>query len=135
MKVSVLAKALNTTPDTVRYYSRIGLITPMKNTENGYKNYNKVAQQRLKFILSARQLDFSVDEIKEILTVADSGSTACPLVRELVEHRLTETEKQFNDALALREKLRSAIDDWKSKPDKSPSVEQLCHLIQGGHDE
>jgi DNA-binding transcriptional MerR regulator len=135
MKVSQLAKVLNTTPDTVRYYSRIGLIMPIKNTENGYKSYNQQAQQRLKFILSARQLDFSVEEIKEILLVADNGSTACPLVREIVEHRLAETEKKFNDALILRNVLRSAIDDWKSKPDKSPTGDMLCHLIQGGNDE
>ena len=135
MKVSQLAKVLNTTPDTVRYYSRIGLIMPIKNTENGYKSYNQQAQQRLKFILSARQLDFSVEEIKEILLVADNGRTACPLVREIVEHRLAETEKKFNDALILRNVLRSAIDDWKSKPDKSPTGDMLCHLIQGGNDE
>lgn len=135
MKVSQLAKVLNTTPDTVRYYSRIGLIMPIKNTENGYKSYNQQAQQRLKFILSARQLDFSVEEIKEILLVADNGSTACPLVREIVEHRLAETEKKFNDALALRNVLRNAIDDWKSKPDKSPTGDMLCHLIQGGNNE
>ena len=135
MKVSQLAKVLNTTPDTVRYYSRIGLVMPIKNTENGYKSYNQQAQQRLKFILSARQLDFSVEEIKEILLVADNGSTACPLVREIVEHRLAETENKFNDALALRNVLRNAIDDWKSKPDKSPTGDMLCHLIQGGNDE
>ena len=135
MKVSQLAKVLNTTPDTVRYYSRIGLIMPIKNTENGYKSYNQQAQQRLKFILSARQLDFSVEEIKEILLVADNGRTACPLVREIVEHRLAETEKKFNDALALRNVLRNAIDDWKSKPDKSPTGDMLCHLIQGCNDE
>lgn len=135
MKVSQLAKVLNTTPDTVRYYSRIGLIMPIKNTENGYKSYNQQAQQRLKFILSARQLDFSVEEIKEILLVADNGRRACPLVREIVEHRLAETEKKFNDALALRNVLRNAIDDWKSKPDKSPTGDMLCHLIQGGNDE
>lgn len=135
MKVSQLAKVLNTTPDTVRYYSRIGLIMPIKNTENGYKSYNQQAQQRLKFILSARQLDFSVEEIKEILLVADNGRTACPLVREIVEHRLAETEKKFNDALALRNVLRNAIDDWKSKPDKSPTGDMLCHLIQGGNNE
>lgn len=135
MKVSELAKAMNTTPDTVRYYSRIGFITPLKSAENGYKSYNIAAQQRLKFILSARQLNFSVEEIKEILTVADTGNTACPIVRELVEKRLTETEKQFNDALALREKLRVAISDWQSKPNKTPTGNMVCHLIQGDNDE
>lgn len=131
MRVTELANALNTTPDTVRYYTRIGLIEPIKSPVNGYKTYGKTVQQRLKFILSARQLDFSVEEIREILTEADKGHTACPLVREIVEHRLAETEKQFQEALLLREKLRNAISDWQSKPDKAPTGQMICHLIEG----
>ena len=116
MRVTELAKAMDTTPDTVRYYTRIGLIVPIKSAENGYKTYGLKVRQRLKFILSARQLDFSVEEIKDILAESDKGHTACPLVREIVEHRLAETEKQFQATLLLREKLRDAIDDWQSKP-------------------
>ena len=140
MRVTELANAMNTTADTVRYYTRIGLIVPIKSPNNGYKTYSKKNKQRLKFILSARQLDFSVEEIKDILTESDKGHTACPLVREIVEHRLTETEKQFQAALLLREKLRAAIKDWQTKPDKAPSGHMICHLIegeahQGGNDE
>ncbi|NQY87859.1 MAG: MerR family DNA-binding protein [Colwellia sp.] len=131
MRVSELANILNTTADTVRYYTRIGLITPIKNAENGYKTYGKKVQQRLKFILSARQLDFSVLEIKDILAESDKGHTACPLVREIVEHRLAETEKQFQAALLLREKLRKAIEDWQGKPNKAPTGHMICHLIEG----
>lgn len=131
MRVTELANTMNITPDTVRYYTRIGLISPMKNPDNGYKTYNKAVQQRLKFILSARQLGFAVDEIKEILSEADKGHTACPLVREIVEHRLAETEKQFQAALLLREKLRKAVSDWQRKPDKAPSGHMICHLIEG----
>ncbi|MFT5852212.1 MAG: MerR family Zn(II)-responsive transcriptional regulator of zntA [Colwellia sp.] len=130
MRVTELANALNTTPDTVRYYTRIGLIEPIKSPENGYKYYGKMVQQRLKFILSARQLDFSVEEIKDILSEADKGHSACPLVREIIEHRLAETEKQFQEALLLREKLRNAISDWQSKPDKAPTGQMICHLIE-----
>lgn len=135
MKVTELANTLSTTPDTVRYYTRIGLISPVKNPENGYKSYSKAVQQRLKFILSARQLDFSVEEIKEILIEADKGHSACPIVREIVEHRLAETEKQFQAALLLREKLRNAISDWQTKPDKVPTGHMICHLIEGDCDE
>lgn len=131
MRVTELAKAMDTTPDTVRYYTRIGLIVPIKNSNNGYKAYGEKVQQRLKFILSARQLDFSVEEIKEILAESDKGHTACPLVREIVEHRLAETEKQFQAALLLREKLRNAIDDWQDKPNKAPTGHMICHLIEG----
>lgn len=131
MKVTELAKAMNATPDTVRYYTRIGLITPVKTAENGYKSYDKKAQQRLKFILSVRQLGFSVKEITEILSEADKGHTACPLVREIVERRLAETEIQFQHALQLREKLKNSINDWQSKPDKAPTGHMICHLIEG----
>lgn len=130
MKVTELAKAMNTTPDTVRYYTRIRLIIPGKNAENGYKSYDKKAQQRLKFILSVRQLGFSIKEITEILSKADKGDTPCPLVREIVERRLAETEQQFQQALALRKKLKDSIRDWESKPDKVPTGHMICHLIE-----
>jgi len=131
MRVTELAKAMNTTPDTVRYYTRIGLIVPIKSPNNGYKTYGEKVQQGLKFILSARHLDFSVEEIKSILTESDKGNTACPLVREIVEHRLSETEKQFQAALLLRQRLRASIDDWHDKPNKVPTGDMICHLIQG----
>tara|TARA_R100001377_G_scaffold44138_1_gene25101 strand:+ start:1006 stop:1428 length:423 start_codon:yes stop_codon:yes gene_type:complete len=131
MRVTELAKAMDTTPDTVRYYTRIGLIVPIKSSENGYKTYGLKVRQRLKFILCARQLDFSVEEIKDILAESDKGHTACPLVREIVEHRLAETEKQFQATLLLREKLRDAIEDWRTKPNKAPTGHMICHLIEG----
>lgn len=131
MKVTELAKTINTTPDTVRYYTRIGLITPKKRIENGYKSYDKMTKNRLKFILGARQLDFSVKEIRDILSEADNGHTACPLVREIIERRLEETEKQFQAAFKLRERLKAAINDWQGKPDKMPTGDMICHLIEG----
>ncbi|TMM42407.1 MerR family transcriptional regulator [Colwellia ponticola] len=131
MRVTELANAMDTTPDTVRYYTRIGLIVPIKSPNNGYKTYGKKTQQRLKFILSARQLDFSVEEIKGILSESDKGNTACPLVREIVEHRLAETEKQFQATLILRKRLKKAMDDWQSKPNKAPTGDMICHLIEG----
>lgn len=134
MTVTELARAMNTTLDTVRYYTRIKFISAHKNAENGYKIYDKKAQQRLKFILSARQLNFSVDEIGNILKESDKGHSACPLVRDMVERHLAETERQFQAALLLRERLRSAVDDWHNKPDKVPTGDMICHLIEGKND-
>jgi DNA-binding transcriptional MerR regulator len=60
MTVSELAEVLLITPDTVRYYTRVGFLSPAKNSSNGYKDYGESDQHRLRFILSARQLGFSV---------------------------------------------------------------------------
>ncbi|XQW83849.1 MerR family transcriptional regulator [Thalassotalea piscium] len=134
MKVTEFAKSMNTTPDTVRYYTRIGLLTPKKNLENGFKVFGKREHNRLKFILSARKLDFSIDEITNILTESDKGHSACPLVRDIVKQRLIATEKQFQETLALRSRLQKAISDWQVKPDNMPTGEMICHLIEGDGD-
>ena len=87
MKVTELAKKLNTTPDTVRYYTRKKLLTPGKLV-NGYKYYSQSEFERLKFILSARQLGFSVKDIVQIFNDADHGKSAFPLVRSIIKKRL-----------------------------------------------
>ncbi|PKG80815.1 MerR family transcriptional regulator [Colwellia sp. 75C3] len=135
MKVTEFANTMNTTPDTVRYYTRIGLLTPTKSIENGYKVFGKLERTRLKFILSARQLGFSVEDITDILTQADKGHSACPLVRDIIEQRLVATEKQFQEAMLLRERLTKAINNWQDKPDNAPTSNMICHLIEGEDDE
>jgi len=83
------------------------------------------------FILSAKQLIFLIQEIRDILPEADKDHTTRPYLRGLVEHRLTETEKKFQASLLLREKLKNVIRDWQNKPDKAPTVHKVSHLIQG----
>ena len=79
MRVIQLAKELGVSADTVRYYTRIGFLAPQKHQVNGYKEYNQENLQRLRFILSARQLEFSVNDISQIIGEAEKGRTACPL--------------------------------------------------------
>lgn len=130
MKVSQLANALKVAPDTVRFYTRIGFIKPQINQNNGYKQYSKKDQERLRFILSARHLGFTVKDIRKILEESDKGKTSCPLVRKIIETRLEETEQQFRETQALRDRMQQAVVDWKSKPNQAPSSEMICHLIE-----
>jgi len=130
MKVSELAQAIQTTPDTVRFYTRAGFLKPSKNQINGYKQYSVQDRARLKFIVSARQLGFSVTDIKQILSHAEKGDSACPMVRHLIQQRLEQTEEQFQQSKALREKMQTAILNWQMLPDKEPTNEMICHLIE-----
>ena len=129
MKVAELAKSLGTTADTVRYYTRLELLKPAKSV-NGYKLYSNKEVSRLKFILSARNLGFSVADIKEIINESEDGKSACPLVRSLIKERLEETEKQFQAMLALRGKMSSALSQWEEMEDKAPTANMVCHLIE-----
>ncbi|QYK12928.1 MerR family DNA-binding protein [Shewanella rhizosphaerae] len=135
MRVNQLAKNLNITGDTVRFYTRIGLLSPAKSSVNGYKDYSDKDQSRMQFILSARNLGFSVDEIKVIFSRTDQGESACGLVRQMIQQKLEETEKQFEEMVKLRRKLSNAVEDWSHKPDKAPTGNMICHLIEGAYTE
>ena len=95
MRVNQLANETGVSVDTVRYYTRIGFLKPTKNPSNGYKEYCAKEKRRMRFILSARQLGFSVSDIAEILDTADQGESPCPLARRLIQKRLEENEKGF----------------------------------------
>jgi DNA-binding transcriptional MerR regulator len=97
MRVNELAKKLGVSADTIRYYTRAGFVAPRKDQTNGYKSYRERDEQRLRFILSARQLGFSVADVAQILNEADGGKSACPTVRHLIALRLQQTTQRFDD--------------------------------------
>ncbi|WP_213995623.1 MerR family transcriptional regulator [Arsukibacterium sp.] len=130
MRVRQLAEKLGVSADTVRYYTRIGLLAPTKSTANGYKFYNIREQSCLRFILSARDLGFSVEDITQIIAKADDGQSACPTVRRLIDKRLHETQQRYLDMLRLRKRMLAAVDSWDSKEDKAPTGNQICYLIE-----
>jgi DNA-binding transcriptional MerR regulator len=130
MKVSELAIKFKTTADTVRYYTLQGLLKPDVDPFNGYKQYGHKDSSRLNFILSARDLGFTIKDIKKIFNESDKGRTACPLVRTIIEERLKETEENFKKTLLLRNKMEKAINSWKFMPDKEPNGLLICHLIE-----
>lgn len=130
MQVLDLAKRLGVTPETVRFYTRNGVLKPAINPDNGYRVYREREFQRLRFVLTARQLGFSVDDIQEILSHADQDEPACATVRRLIEKRLEETEKRFEETRRLRDRMKQAVSEWSQKPDKAPTGDMICHLIE-----
>ena len=130
MRVKDVANTLAVSAETVRFYTRKGFLSPSRNSGNGYKEYGKNDLNRMRFILSARSLGFSVNDIGEIFAVADKKSTPCPLVRGLIEKRLYETEQQYRETQKLRHRMQSAVRSWNSLPDVEPTGDMICHLIE-----
>lgn len=130
MHVNDLAKAVDTTADTVRYYTRIGLLKPIKNKNNGYKVYRDNDQQRLRFALRARQLGFSVNDILEIAEMADKGTSPCNHVRTLIKQRLAEIDQQFHEVQQLHKRMHQASAAWEKMPNRQPTGKMICALIE-----
>lgn len=130
MKVIELARAAGGTPDTVRHYMRIGLLRPAKDAANGYHRFGEPDLHRLRFIQAAKQLGFQLDEIGQILSMADHGRTPCPVVRAIVERRIVETRRRLADMQALQARLEHALALWADMPDGEPDGHAVCQLIE-----
>jgi DNA-binding transcriptional MerR regulator len=130
MRVNELAIKMGVTPDTVRFYTRVGLLNPKKSLENGYKNYDVDEQNRLLFIVKARHLGFSVSEIQQIVKMSKRGNSPCCKVRAIAKKRLEETQQNIKELLQLSAKMEMAINVWEQLPDGLPTGGSLCSLIE-----
>ncbi|UYG08137.1 MerR family transcriptional regulator [Halomonas sp. M4R1S46] len=130
MKVSELARQTGVTAETVRHYTREGLLRPERNPDNGYQLYDETDLERLRFIQRARTLGFGVAEIREILEQADQGDSPCPLVRDLLASRLPEIRARIRELEALASRMEQALDAWAEMPDGTPDGHSLCRLIE-----
>ncbi|XKH60600.1 MerR family DNA-binding protein [Halomonas sediminis] len=130
MKVSELAKRSGVTAETVRHYSREGLLSPRRHPDNGYQLFSDTDLQRLNFIQRARTLGFSVHEIRDILLHADQGDSPCPLVRDLMAERLPQINARITELQALAARMEQALETWADMPDGTPDGHSLCRLIE-----
>ncbi|MDY6815737.1 MAG: MerR family DNA-binding protein [Pseudomonadota bacterium] len=130
MKVKEIARAAGVSPDTVRFYTREGLLNPARNPDNNYQQYDADDLRRLRFARKARQLGFSLPEIRSILDQADDHHSPCPMVREVFEKRLAEVEREIAELQQLRKRMKSALGIWREMPDGTPDGHTICRLIE-----
>lgn len=135
MKVSELAKRYDVNPDTVRHYVRSGLLAPNLDPNNGYKLFDQSQQNKLAFILKAKSLGFSLQDIKTIFHQAQAGQSPCPNVREIMAERLKETERKLKEMQKTYLTMQNAVKKWQAQQDCNPTGDHICHLIEGFSEE
>jgi len=105
MKRGELATKTGCNIETIRYYEKIGLLNDPPRTESGYRIYGVAHQQRLRFILRGRELGFSIEQLRELLTLVDGGSYTCAEVRELTKEHLDTVREKISDLERLEQTL------------------------------
>jgi DNA-binding transcriptional MerR regulator len=105
VKIGELAGATATTVETVRYYEKIGLLPPPARTSANYRAYGAEHLARLSFIRRARDLGFTLEAVRELLTLSDDKSQPCEAVDSIARVHLIEIDRKVSDLLALRSEL------------------------------
>ncbi len=130
MTATVLAKKSDVSLYTVRHYTRIGLLKPVRNSQNNYKIYQPSDAVRVRFIKAAGHLGFSLAEIADVLDEAKHGKSPCPMVREIIVRRIEENRRKIKEMQKLQKKMENALEDWKQMKDSMPNGDSVCHLIE-----
>lgn len=109
MKIGALATATSTKVETVRYYEKIGLLASPARSASNYRSYGSEHLARLSFIRRARHLGFSLESVRELLTLSDDDDQSCEAVDSIATAHLAEVERKIADLSALHAELTKVL--------------------------
>ncbi len=132
MKTGELAEKAGVNVQTVRYYERRNLLPGPERTESGYRSYDERDLLRLRFILRAKNLGFTLSEVKELLDLRADPDRTVADVRQRALDKIADTEAKIRDLEGIRSALRRLVDAC----DAHDSIEQcaLMHAIGAEED-
>ena len=129
-QINELSKHTRVSPKTIRYYEDVGLLASPVRASNNYRLYDEHDVERLRFIRSARSLDFSIEEIAQIVSTLDRHELPCNNVVGLLRKHLSEIEARIGDLERLREELTHLYEIGKDLPEDIQMQSCVCHLIK-----
>tara|TARA_R110002049_G_scaffold259498_1_gene435333 strand:- start:1418 stop:1792 length:375 start_codon:yes stop_codon:yes gene_type:complete len=100
-----LARLLDCNIETVRYYENIGIISAVDRSATGHRMYSKADMERLRFALRLRELGFSLEEVRSLLALVDSGDYTCAQIADIAEDHLASIRRKIEDLRRLERSL------------------------------
>lgn len=123
-----LAAGLRINPRTIRYYERIGLLPEPERSPSGYRRYSAHDAERLKFILKAKTIGLSLDEIRDVLVLRDAGQAPCEHVAAVIDEKVRAIDVQIRALQDLKKELLTLSRVAKATTCCEGSV---CSIIEG----
>ena len=109
MKIGAAAAASGCHIETIRYYERVGLLPHPSRSASGYRTYRPQEVDRLRFIARGRELGFSLEEIRSLLTLADDPALSCRDVDQLARHHLADVQQRVRELRRIARELERTI--------------------------
>lgn len=128
MRIGELADRAGVNVQTVRYYERRGLLPEPDRTGSGYREYDESDLLRLRFILRAKALGFTLSEIGELLALRVDADTTAEDVRRHTLQKIADTEAKIRDLERIRSALRHLVGVCEAQG--SPAECALMHAIE-----
>lgn len=109
MRIGAVATLARVNIQTVRYYERRGLLPKPSRTDSNYRLYSEESVRRVRFIKRAQELGFTLEEIKELLSLRAAPRTRCADVRTRATAKLQDIDDKVRTLRAMRKALTKLI--------------------------
>lgn len=118
--IGELAARSGLTPDTLRYYERLGLLPKPHRTGGGFRVYSAETVEWLRFIKQAQTLGFTLREVRDLLGFPGAaGVTRCRRVRDMLRGKLAELETRLAELQAFQRTLCGYLQDCERTLEES----------------
>ena len=104
MLIGELSQQMNMSRDTIRFYEKMQLIQSITRN-NGYKDYPEQTLQQLHLIRTAKNLGFSLNEIKQILALTTQGEIPAIQVQDIFQDKLNMIDEKIEQLMNIKTML------------------------------
>lgn len=113
--IGKIAKAAGLGVETVRFYERLGLIAEPGRSGSGYRQYRPETVRRLQFIVRAKALGFTLQEIGKLLDLRATPGAGCADVQARAEAKITDIEERIAQLNAMKRVLGELVAQCRSE--------------------
>lgn len=129
MRIGDLARQIGVRATTIRFYEREGLMLAPERSAAGYREYGPSDKVVLAFIMRARELDLTLDEIRKLPETRRRGDSPCAEARAALRARMQEVDERLRELEGTRARLAAAILNAHSVLDETCDGNRVCDLI------
>jgi len=124
-KISDVSKETGLSADTLRYYEKVGLLKNINRTPSGIRLYSDADLSRLRFIQRAKTMNFTLDEISQLLQMRENPARVKKNVRQLTQSKLDEVEQHLKMLTTLRNELTLLVNLCTGSKEGCPIIDGI----------
>lgn len=128
LTIGTVAKRAGVAIDTIRFYEREGLLPEPLRRASGYRSYDDSAINRLRFIRRAKDLGFTLEEIRDLLALSADRHRGVKAVKQRAAQRLADIDARIAELTRIREGLEQLIEacPGRGDPEHCPILRALA---------
>ena len=131
MNISQLAKTINVSTDTVRYYEKQGLLAAPSRQENGYRSYTPAHLEALRFVRGAQSLGFSLAEIRLLVPQFTKGQIGRTDIEHQLQTKMAQIDAHIQQLQTLKKELMHTFESLRCPKDKPLPLAQGIAVDSG----